>query len=51
MDFQKFPQKCVTCDTPNLAIDEMICELVEEITTNQAVLDLFETPIELFLQK
>ena len=51
LDFQKFPQKCVTCDTPNLAIDGMICKLVEEITTSQAVLDLYETPIEVFLQQ
>ena len=30
-------------DTPNSAIDGMICKLVEESTTNQAVLDLSET--------
>jgi hypothetical protein len=41
----------VTCDTPNLAIDGMICKLVEEITTLQAVLDLSETPTEVFLLK
>jgi hypothetical protein len=40
----------VICYTPDLAIDGMICELVEEITINQAVLDLSETPIEVFLQ-
>jgi hypothetical protein len=32
-------------------MDEMISNLVEEITTNQAVLDLSETPIEVFLQQ
>jgi hypothetical protein len=39
----------MTCDTQNLAIDGMICKLVEEITSNQAVLDL--SPIEVFLQQ
>ena len=51
LDYRKFPQKCVTCDTPNSALDRMIYKLVEEITTNQAVLDLSETPIEVFLQQ
>jgi hypothetical protein len=40
-----------TCNTPNSAIDGMNGKLVEEITTNQAVLDLSETPIEVFLQQ
>jgi hypothetical protein len=39
----------VTWDTPNSAIDGMICKLVEEITANLSVLDLPETPIEVFL--
>jgi hypothetical protein len=38
-------------DTPNSAIDGMICKLVEEITTNQTVLDLSETPIEVFMHQ
>jgi hypothetical protein len=41
----------VTCNTPNSAIDGMNCKLVEEITRNQVVLDLSETPIEVFLHQ
>jgi hypothetical protein len=41
----------MTCETPISAIDKMICKLVKEITTNQAVLDHSETPIEVFLQQ
>jgi hypothetical protein len=41
----------VTFNTPKSAIDGIICKLGEEITTNQAVLDLSETPIEVFLQQ
>jgi hypothetical protein len=41
----------MTCDTPNSAIDGMIWKLVEEISTDQGVLDLSETQIELFLRQ
>ena len=51
LDFQKFPQKCVTCSTPNFAIYGMICKLEEEMTTNQAGIDLSETPIEVFMKR
>jgi hypothetical protein len=50
-DLKKFQQNCVTCDTPNSTIDIMICQLVKEIKTNLAILDLSETPIEVFLQQ
>ena len=49
--WKEFPQKCVTCDTPNSGIDGLICKLVEEIIAHQAVLDLSATPIEVFLQQ
>ena len=51
LDFQKFLQKCLTFDTSNSAIDEMMCKLVQEITTNLAFLDLSEPTIEVFLQQ
>ena len=41
----------MTSNTPNLAIDGIICKLVEEITTNQAVLVLSETPIEVVIHR
>jgi hypothetical protein len=40
----------VTFDTSNWAMNGMICKLEEEIMANQFVLDLSETPIEVFLQ-
>jgi hypothetical protein len=38
------------CDLRHSKLDGMICKLAEEITTNQAILDLSETPIEVFLK-
>jgi hypothetical protein len=39
----------VTCDTPKTAIYDL--QTVDEITTKQAVFDLSETPIKVFLQQ
>jgi hypothetical protein len=41
----------LTCDAPNFAIYGIIFKIVEEIITNQAVLDLSGNPIEVFLQQ
>ena len=49
-DFQKFPQKCVTCDIQNFGKGRMICNIIEEITGNQADLHLSEKPREVFPQ-
>ena len=50
MDFKKCPQKCVTCDIINFERDWKICNIIGEITRNEADLDLYETLIEVFLQ-
>jgi hypothetical protein len=49
--FSEISAKYVTCDNPNFAIDGMICKLVQQITTNQADLDLSEIPNKVILQQ
>jgi hypothetical protein len=50
LNFQKCPQKYVTCDILNFQKYWLICYIIKEITRNKSDLDLSETSIEVFPQ-
>ena len=50
LDFQIFPQQCVTSDIINFGKDSKVCDIIGEITRNQGNLDLSEQQIKVLLQ-
>ena len=48
LDFQKFPQKCLTSDIVNSQKYWLICNIIKENIRNTSGLDIYDTSIKVF---